>query len=206
VSTTEIVIVRHGETWNVTGSKFFESQRGLTGNGIAQVKALAERLVRDADVHGSFTALYTSPRISCLNTCTPIAEALGLRARVAHELRADEDGPGTGDESVRARRGPELDRVVRFLAQLLSSHPGGRLVVVGHSATQAAALTGLLRAPACAAEWDAAFEYGGLCRWTCHAGVWALAAPDDAQHLDASIDEDSLAPDARGHAEQGAAQ
>lgn len=56
MSSTKLIIIRHGETvWNVEGKKQGQSDSPLTALGIKQAEALAQRLTRE-----SFTRLYAS--------------------------------------------------------------------------------------------------------------------------------------------------
>jgi len=53
---TEVIIVRHGQTeWNIKGIRQGNLDSRLTEKGMAQAKALAQRLARE-----HFTALYSS--------------------------------------------------------------------------------------------------------------------------------------------------
>ncbi len=53
---TQIIIVRHGQTeWNIRGIRQGYLDSPLTDRGLAQAKALGQRLARE-----KFTALYSS--------------------------------------------------------------------------------------------------------------------------------------------------
>src|SRR5262245_29104209 len=76
---TQLIIVRHGQTqWNLKLIRQGHLDSGLTEKGIAQAKALGERLARE-----SFTALYSSDLGRAVQTAQMIAAATG------HEIITD---------------------------------------------------------------------------------------------------------------------
>ena len=69
MSSTKLIIIRHGETvWNVEGKKQGQFDSPLTSLGIKQAEALAKRLVGE-----SFTKLYASDLGRALETARLIA-------------------------------------------------------------------------------------------------------------------------------------
>lgn len=211
---TELVIVRSGESWpnKVNPRTASESNLGLTGRGALQAQRIAHLLAVEAKAVGEFAALYSSPRRRALETAAPIAHALGLDPVVAQELRSLDHGPGdpwdprrnslatlpplvpraavlAGAESWEAY----LRRTGRCLADLADRHRGGRVVIVGHAGTQAAAMTGFLRLPVTAGSWFRAhLDPGGICRWSHEypqlrgadrEGCWTLLAHNETGHL-----------------------
>ncbi|MDQ3042179.1 MAG: histidine phosphatase family protein [Acidobacteriota bacterium] len=76
MSSTKLIIIRHGETvWNVEGKKQGQFDSPLTLLGIEQAKALARRLTEEP-----FTALYASDLGRAYKTAEYIA------ARANHEI------------------------------------------------------------------------------------------------------------------------
>ena len=70
---TQIIIVRHGQTeWNIRGIRQGYLDSPLTGRGMAQAKALAQRLARE-----KFTALYSSDLGRAVQTAQEIANVTG---------------------------------------------------------------------------------------------------------------------------------
>lgn len=211
---TEVVIVRHGESWtNLVGARSAsESSLGLTRRGVEQAQKVAQLLAGDAENQGGFGVLYCSPRRRCLETATPIAEALRLKAVVVPELRSldhgagnpwDPAGNGVATLPPLAPRaavlpGAEtwegyLRRAGRFLAELPRTRPGERILIIGHAETQSAAVTEFLRLPMNAgAWWRAQVDHSGLSRWAHDfqdlpgadsGGCWALVSHNDTGHL-----------------------
>ena len=79
MSSTKLIIIRHGETvWNVEGKKQGQFDSPLTSLGIKQAEALAKRLVGE-----SFTKLYASDLGRALETARLIA------AQTNHEVILD---------------------------------------------------------------------------------------------------------------------
>ena len=76
---TQVIIVRHGQTqWNLKLIRQGHLDSSLTEKGMAQAKALGERLMRE-----TFTALYSSDLGRAVQTAQMIAEATG------HEIVTD---------------------------------------------------------------------------------------------------------------------
>ena len=77
---TQIIIVRHGQTqWNIRKIRQGHLDSELTDKGVAQARALGQRLARE-----SFTALYSSDLGRALHTARMIAAVTG------HEIVTDE--------------------------------------------------------------------------------------------------------------------
>jgi len=158
---TRLIVIRHGESkWNREGRQQGHLDSGLTETGIAQVRAIAERLRKQ-----SFTALYSSDLGRAYQTAEIIASQTGHRVVTDERLRErnlgifqghtwDEierkypeelhsyrtSGPGyviPQGESVRQR----VQRTVGCLEELATRHRGESIVVVAHSGV----LNGLLR-------------------------------------------------------------
>src|SRR4030095_2805652 len=75
----QVIIVRHGQTeWNIKGIRQGNLDSRLTEKGMAQAKALAQRLARE-----SFTALYSSDLGRAVQTAEEVASVTG------HEIITD---------------------------------------------------------------------------------------------------------------------
>lgn len=80
---TQLILIRHGETaWNLEHRMQGHLDSPLTDNGIAQAKALAQRLQTQ-----TFSALYSSDLGRAYQTAIYIAETTGLTIQVKAELR-----------------------------------------------------------------------------------------------------------------------
>jgi probable phosphoglycerate mutase len=83
MSQTQLILIRHGETaWNLEHRMQGHLDSPLTDNGIAQAKALAQRLRNQ-----SFSALYSSDLGRAYQTAQCIAETTGLTIQIKPELR-----------------------------------------------------------------------------------------------------------------------
>ena len=148
----QIIIVRHGQTeWNIRGIRQGNLDSPLTGRGMAQAKALAQRVARE-----KFTALYSSDLGRAVQTAQEIAYVTGhaivtdarLRERhlgIFQGLNAEEinanylterramrsQGPGyviPGGESMVQ----QVERNMACLNELAARHEGEQIVVVTH--------------------------------------------------------------------------
>ncbi len=83
MSSTKLIIIRHGETlWNVEGKKQGQLDSPLTALGIKQAKALAQRLTEE-----SFTVLYASDLGRAYKTAEYIAARTNHKISPERELR-----------------------------------------------------------------------------------------------------------------------
>lgn len=151
--TTEIILVRHGQTeWNR-----IERFRGrvdipLNDTGLGQARAVAGRLARRSRP----AVIYSSPLGRCLQTAEPIAKATGAQVQMLDGIIDIDygDWQGLTPEEAEKRypdvyrvwlsaphkatipRGETLDQVrARALAALEQSaekHPGQSIVLVSH--------------------------------------------------------------------------
>lgn len=153
---TRFILVRHGETtWNLEGRRQGQSDSPLTARGLAQARAIAERL---ADTPAPADALYSSNLTRAWRTAGEISAMCGLpvigdeRLReksfgVIEGLRQTEvetrypqvaaclaekrpDYAPPGGESLAAAQ----QRGIHALADLARRHAGGRVIVVSHGA------------------------------------------------------------------------
>ncbi len=150
---TDLLIVRHGETdWNAELRFQGHADRPLNETGRAQARALADEL---SDVAAD--AIYSSDLIRARETAEILSERLGLPVTAWRELREIDvgDWEGLTREEIDARfpdgylawrsgepgwsGGETYDelgaRVLSALERIARSHPGGRVVVVGHGGT-----------------------------------------------------------------------
>ena len=199
---TQVIIVRHGETeWNLKLIRQGHLDSPLTERGLAQAKALAERLMRER-----FTTLYSSDLGRAVQTAQLIAHATGhaiitdprLRERhlgVFQGLSGDEIqrrfpseyklhrtvGPTyviPGGESVEQ----QVARNIAYLTELAGKHAGETVVVVTHGGV----LSGLFRHTfsipfAAPRRFD--FTNAGLNVFNYEDGNWFLQTWGDVSHL-----------------------
>jgi len=211
VPATHLTVVRHGETvWNATGRQQGHLDGKLNERGIAQARAIADALAREAPFH----ALYSSDLGRSMETAAILAQRLGLEVRPDPRLRerhlgilqgmtkaqfaerfpeasaglesGDPDYVLPGGESARQR----CDRTVACAEDLARRHPGERLLLVGHGGV----LDGYYRratgfpldAPRAFALLNASIN-----RFTVDGDAWRLDAWCQVSHLDAlgSLDD-----------------
>lgn len=166
---TEFILVRHGETiWNATGRIQGQGDSPLTARGIAQARAVAQRLQ-----HEPFTTLYASHLKRVIETARYLAAMTGHAITIDERLqeraygifegltyeeaqsqhsevyaayqeqRYTADYALPGAESL--RRLSERGQAV--LQELAQKHPGERLVIVSHGAFLGAVLRAFLGVP-----------------------------------------------------------
>lgn len=150
--TTEITIVRHGETeWNRAGRQQGHLDSPLTGTGIRQAELVAEALRG-----GGYDLFYSSDLGRCMQTAGIISAAVGLEIRQSTCLRErhlgilqgltfdefedrhpdvlreyrrrDPDFELPGGESARQRH----ERCVSCLQDIVAADVGKRILVVAH--------------------------------------------------------------------------
>jgi len=149
---TQVIIVRHGQTeWNIAGIRQGHLDSRLTEKGIAQAKALAQRLARER-----FTALYSSDLGRAMQTAMAVADLTGHEIVTDARLRERHLGIFQGltaaaimDKYPEERRqfrtlGPDyvlpggesmrqqVERNVAYLDELAAKHRGEQIVVVTH--------------------------------------------------------------------------
>ena len=200
---TQIIIVRHGQTqWNIRKIRQGHLDSELTDKGVAQARALGQRLARE-----SFTALYSSDLGRALHTARMIAAVTGhaivtderLRERhlgVFQGLSGDEIkdkhpeeyrlhrtlGPEyviPGGESVRQ----QVARNVDCLDEIALKYPGEKVVVVTHGGVVSGLFRHALNIPLDAPR---RFEFvnAGLNVFAYEDGHWILRTWGDVSHLD----------------------
>lgn len=199
---THLIVVRHGETeWNIAGIRQGHLDSRLTARGMAQAKALAQRLARER-----FTALYSSDLGRAVQTAMSVADLTGhevvtdarLRERhlgIFQGLNADEIlrrfpeerrmlrtlGPDyviPGGESMRQ----QVDRNVAYLTELAHKHSGETIVVVTHGGVVSGFFRHTLEIPLDAPR---RFEFvnAGLNVFAHEDAIWLLLTWGDVSHL-----------------------
>jgi 2,3-bisphosphoglycerate-dependent phosphoglycerate mutase len=215
VNPARLVLARHGQAHcnalGIIGGP--AGCTGLTGNGRRQAGQLAERLSRE-HAGRPFDAAYTTPLPRARETAGIVASRLGLPVTAVDDLREPDYGDADGrpwaevvaafglipalhpDEPIAP--GAEtwaayLRRATAALKAILSRHPGGSVLVIGHGETVTAAAHLFLGLPA-SARGRAAFaaDYAGITQWEQQplartqpgAGWrWTLTACNDTAHL-----------------------
>lgn len=178
---SELLLIRHGHAHcNDTGIIAGPGCTGLTDTGNAQAAATAAWL---ADT-GPIDAIHTSTTRRAADTAAIIAARLGLPVVAEPGLRVPDPGAAEGVPWPLARAawradphnptrpaapGGEawcayLDRATAALGQLLDHHPGGRIVVVGHTETLTALLHHLL-GEAALGRLKLAFDHAACSTW-----------------------------------------
>jgi probable phosphoglycerate mutase len=199
---TQLIIVRHGQTeWNIKGIRQGHLDSPLTGRGLAQAKALGQRLARE-----KFSVLYSSDLGRAIETAREIVSVTGhqivtdarLRERhlgIFQGLNADEinerypeerrllrtSGPGyviPGGESMIQ----QVERNVAFLDSLAVRHAGETIVVVTHGGVVSGFFRHTLAIPLDAPR---RFEFvnAGLNVFVHEDGNWLLLTWGDVSHL-----------------------
>lgn len=140
-SSTEIVLVRHGETaWNRIDRLQGSTDIPLNPIGYAQATLAASALAREP-----WDAIVSGPLQRAMQTAHPIAALTGLPIDTDADLTERSFGDAEGlllDERLRRwpdRQWPGIEpieqvrvRAHRALASIAEQHPGGRVIVVSH--------------------------------------------------------------------------
>jgi broad specificity phosphatase PhoE len=150
---TELLLVRHGETaWNAEQRFQGHADPPLNDVGREQARALADELAAE-----QLDAIYTSDLRRASETAEIVAARLGIEVIRRRELREIDvgdwqgltweeieeqypDGRSRWEEHGHGWEGGETyeqlrERVVAALWEIAASHPGGRVLVVGHGGT-----------------------------------------------------------------------
>lgn len=112
-----VFLIRHAKAGSRSAWTESDSTRPLSPDGEAQARAIA-----DTWGHGAPVAVYSSPRLRCVQTVRPLAERFGLEVVIEpmveedtpfeHALRVIEDAP---DGAVFASHGDVIPEVVDAL-------------------------------------------------------------------------------------------
>ena len=152
MSSTKLIIIRHGETlWNIEGKKQGQLDSPLTSLGIKQAKALAQRLTEE-----SFTVLYASDLGRAYETAEYIAARTNHKIFPEQRLRERNFGifQGLTDKQIENKYPAEHNsyltnrvdyvipdgeslrqfyaRVTDFLESLITFHDGQIVTIVTH--------------------------------------------------------------------------
>ena len=199
---TKIIIVRHGQTeWNVRGIRQGHLDSPLTERGMAQAKALGQRLKRE-----KFTFLYSSDLGRSMQTAREIALVTGHEILTDARLRERHLGifQGLNAQEIETRypnerrlmrtSGPafvipggesmmqQVERNVAFLNSLALKHQGDTIVVVTHGGVVSGFFRHTLAIPLDAPR---RFEFvnAGLNVFVQEDGNWMLLTWGDVSHL-----------------------
>jgi probable phosphoglycerate mutase len=199
---TQVIIVRHGETeWNIKSIRQGNLDSRLTEKGMAQAKALAQRLARE-----HFTALYSSDLGRAVQTAEEVASVTGHEIITDPRLRERHLGifQGLSGEEIKQKHpeeyklhrslGPDyvipggesvkqqVARNIAYLNEIGSKHLGETIVVVTHGGV----ISGLFR-HTFSIPFNAPrrFEFtnAGLNIFAYDEGNWFLLTWGDVSHL-----------------------
>ncbi|HEY7163969.1 MAG TPA: histidine phosphatase family protein [Candidatus Binatia bacterium] len=199
---TQVIIVRHGETeWNLKLIRQGHLDSPLTPRGVAQARALAERLLSER-----FSKLYSSDLGRAVQTARMIADLTGHTITTDPRLRERHLGifQGLSGEEIRGRfpeeykshrtLGPtyvipggesveqQVARNIEYLSELAEKHLRETIVVVTHGGV----LSGLFR-HTFSIPYNAPrrFEFtnAGLNTFVYEQGSWFLQTWGDVSHL-----------------------
>ncbi|HEY3150079.1 MAG TPA: histidine phosphatase family protein [Candidatus Binatia bacterium] len=199
---TQLIIVRHGQTeWNIKGIRQGNLDSRLTEKGMAQAKALAQRLTRE-----HFTALYSSDLGRAVQTAEEVASVTGHEIITDPRLRERHLGifQGLSGEEIKQKHpeeyklhrslGPDyvipggesvkqqVARNIAYLNEIGSKHLGETIVVVTHGGV----ISGLFR-HTFSIPFNAPrrFEFtnAGLNIFAYEEGDWFLLTWGDVSHL-----------------------
>lgn len=199
---TQVILVRHGQTeWNIAGIRQGHLDSRLTDKGIAQAKALAQRLARER-----FSALYSSDLGRAVQTAAAIAQVTGHKIVTDARLRERHLGIFQGltaaeitEQYPEERRqfrtlGPDyvipggesmkqqVERNVSYLDELAARHRGEQIVVVTHGGVVSGFFRHTLAIPLDAPR---RFEFvnAGLNVFAREEENWILLTWGDVSHL-----------------------
>jgi probable phosphoglycerate mutase len=199
---TQVIIIRHGETeWNIANVRQGHLDSPLTPEGIAQARALAQRLMRER-----FRFIYSSDLGRAMQTARIIADATGHQIISDPRLRERHLGifQGLSSDQIKEKfpeeyklhrsRGPDyvipegesvrqqVARNLAYLNEIAAKHLGECIVVITHGGV----LSGLFRHTfSIPFEAPRRFEFtnAGLNTFLYEEGNWFLQTWGDLSHL-----------------------
>ena len=202
MSRTQVIIVRHGQTqWNIRKIRQGHFDSELTEKGIAQARALGQRLARE-----SFIALYSSDLGRAVQTAHMITAVTGHEIVTDNRLRERHLGifQGLSGDEIKERHpeeyrlhrtlGPDyvipggesvrqqVTRNVSCLDEIALKHNGEKVVVVTHGGVVSGLFRHVLNIPL---EAPRRFEFvnAGLNVFAYEDGHWMLRTWGDVSHL-----------------------
>ena len=131
--TTEVWLVRHADCYDGLRD---EADPALSPRGREQAQRLAKRLSR---VH--YDAIRSSPARRALETARTVAADVEVDERLVEVATSLDDGHFEVTESPESA----VDRMRAAVADAVASHPGGRVILVGHGVAILAYLCDILR-------------------------------------------------------------
>ena len=197
--TTEIIIVRHGETeWNLLGKIQGVTNIQLTENGKEQAVELSDRLQKEGEliVYSSplDRAVYTANKIS--NNNTIIHEGLkevnfgSWEGRTFPEIfetklfqqfyNGEENGPfgDAGDSVVDCSQ-----RNRKLIDEIAQKHPGKKIVLVSHGAWIRCSILGLMNLKDPIMYHNFHLGNTGITRFLLKNNRWVMTCFNDHTHL-----------------------
>jgi 2,3-bisphosphoglycerate-dependent phosphoglycerate mutase len=203
IPTTELIIVRHGETeWNLDGRMQGHSDSRLTPLGLRQAEAVASRLANEP-----IDAIHASDLGRAMRTAEALAKVTGLAAAPDPHLRERDMGifQGLSFEEIGQRypqeyqlfasRRPDYvipggesmqqchDRVIAGLQAIADRHPGQCVVVVTHGGPLSAVFRHTMQLPVNAPRHWSLFN-ASINRFHVQERTWQLGTWGDLTHLD----------------------
>jgi 2,3-bisphosphoglycerate-dependent phosphoglycerate mutase len=120
---TEVILVRHADCYDALGAEDIGADPPLSATGREQARRMAERLRRL-----EIDAVYASP----LRRARETAEAIGLPVILDGRLVEVEADTTGGFLEMREEPEATVRRMRAAVADAVSRHPAGRVVLVGH--------------------------------------------------------------------------
>ena len=202
-----LILVRHGESLH-SQRRLIAGERGclgLTENGQAQARALAERLRRSGEAADA-TALLTSPVPRARETAAILAETVALPAPeiapgLAEVLPGDADGLvwpeyveryGAFDMPAEPERpfAPNGESWNAFTARVRAEHrrlaheyAGRTVLAVTHGGFVVMSLLAMFEIPRPGSGARLEPGFTSLTEWAVQDGIWRLERYNDAAHL-----------------------
>lgn len=205
---TDLIAIRHGETeWNSAGRFQGHLDSALSQDGLAQARALAERLAAER-----FDLLLSSDLGRALQTAHAIAARSGHEVLIEPRLRERNMGIFQGLTAAEAQaRYPEeyarfrshdpdyaipggesmrrlFERCVACFAELAQRYPGMTLASVTHGGVLAVLYRHATAMPLTAPR-DFPLHNTGVNRFRHRQGAWELHSWGDIAHLDHALDD-----------------
>lgn len=214
---TRVLFIRHGETeWNRAKRIQGHIDIPLAETGVAQADRLAVRLAREAHDGLTLDAIYSSDLTRAQQTARPTASVLGVGLRLVKGLRERAYGVFQGhDGDAIASRFPAAyavwqtrdpgfapeggessrafyHRVLHAVAEIVGSHPDGRIACVTHGGVLDCVYRSARGVPLEAPRNHALLNTSINTVDFDEAGRASIVAWGDVAHLDSASDDDDL--------------